>query len=163
MAFKPFYGLCKGPCGKDEQLIPVKDGFCIRCNHERKQEKKKAVGKKTGKYKYIKVASGELDVFEAKVNSLPDHETRCFRCEKRIAVLTPHNFAHVLAKGKYPLFRLNPENIVLLCHSFIADDEGNQGCHYSWDFKPRSELTADGWDKMFKLEAELKATYPNII
>lgn len=62
------------------------------------------------------------------------------------------SFAHCLskAKNKFPLFKLNPKNIILLTFEE----------HREWDFGLRSTLkTLPEWDKMFKLEAELLAEY----
>jgi len=156
--FKPFYGTCLGPCGKDGQLIPVKSGFCQRCNHELKQSKKKAAGKSTAKYQYVKEATGEGALMEKMVDNLPDHETRCFVCSKRIAVLTYNNMAHVLPKGKYGLYRLYSKNIKILCFNFQGT-----GCHNRYDHQPKSTLTEEGWQKLFNLADELKTQYPEII
>jgi len=162
MAFKPHIGSCKF-CPRTDVMIPVKSGACIYCNHENKQKAKKAAGKKTGGYKYIREATGEKDVFLAKLDSLDEFETRCFVCKTRIALVTPHNFAHVLSKKQYPLFRLNPENLVLLCHRFVADADGFQGCHYRLDMEPRSKIENDPqWQPLFELEARLKEEYKKL-
>jgi hypothetical protein len=155
--FKPFYGKCSNPdCNQDNPLIVVKRGLCQFCNHKEKQEKKKKSGKKTGGYTYVKEATGEGELFEEIMKDFGDDPVKCFVCGRRISLLMPHNFAHVLPKGKYSSFRLYKPNIVILCHLIVADENGNQGCHYSWDFKPRSELKGEGWEKMFELEEELK-------
>lgn len=151
--FKPHYGYCKF-CEQDDQLIVVKAGYCQKCNYENKQSKKKAAGKKSGPYKYIKKATGEKHVFEEVLDGLPDTETKCFVCGIRIPLITHHNMAHVLAKGKYPLFRLNPNNIRILCYNFQGT-----GCHSKYDHWPHSELKGEGWEKLFALRDELKKEY----
>lgn len=123
---------------------------------EKKPLKRSAIKKK------FKV-TGEGCTFATVLDNLSDmEETKCFVCQIPIAYVDHNNFAHVLSKGKYPLFRLEPENIRLLCHRIIADDDGNQGCHYAWDFKPRSELVGEGWERMKELEAELKECYKEL-
>jgi hypothetical protein len=151
--FKPHYGTCKNPsCQKDDVLIVVKDGWCEKCNYNRKQEKKKAAGKKHGKYTYKKEATGEKSVFEY---VLERDEPRCFVCGDRLTLIMAHNFAHVLAKGKYPAFRLYPDNIRLMCFKF------GEGCHEKYDQQPHSNLKGDGWDRLFELRDRLKAEYEN--
>lgn len=160
--FKIHYGTCT-QCGNDDQLIVVKIGHCQICNHKNKQAKKKAAGKKTGGYKYVREATGEKDLFHSVLDNLPDEETRCFVCKTRIALVTPHNFAHVLSKKQYPLFKLNPENIVLLCHRFVADKDGFQGCHFSYDMQPRSKIQDNpNWQPLFELESRLKEEYKRL-
>lgn len=159
--FKPHLNTCSN-C-KQETIVVVKKMLCAKCNYEQKQAKKKSEGKKTGPYRYNRKATGEKDVFHSVLDNLPDdQETKCFICRDRISVITPSNFAHVLSKKKYPLFRNNPDNIRILCHKIIADEAGGQGCHYAWDFKPRSELKGDNWERMFKLEEELKEQYKKL-
>mgnify|MGYP003437284503 FL=1 len=160
--FKPHYGFCKF-CEKDEQMIAVKSGHCIQCNHKQKQAKKKAAGKKSSVYKYVREATGEKDTFHAVLDSLPDTETVCFVCKTRIAAVTVHNFAHILSKKQYPLFRNNPNNIRLLCHRFVADADGFQGCHFSLDMRPRSEIIdKPEWQELFELEERLKNEYKKL-
>lgn len=160
--FKPHYGDCKF-CQREDVLIVVSKGYCQYCNFENKQKKRKTEGKSTGKYRYSRKSTGEVDVYEKVLENLPDYETRCFVCGIRVSVVTHNNMAHVLPKGKYEKFRLNPDNIVILCHSPISrlreDGSPTNGCHSDWDTKPRSELTDTMWDKMFELEANLKSEY----
>lgn len=156
--FKPHYGTCVN-CNKDEVMIAVKDGFCVYCNHQRKQAKKKAAGKKTGKYQYVRNATGEGEMFrEIALNQLPDEPTTCFVCKKLIPVVTHNNMAHILAKGKYPKFRLNPDNIRILCFNIQGD-----GCHSKLDARPRSEIINDpDWQELFELEEQLKKEYKKL-
>lgn len=164
--FKPHRnGHCTHPdcVHPDGATIVISKGWCDRCNFRVKQEKKKAAGKKTGPYKYKKVATGEKTVFEAVLDNLPDTITRCFVCGVRVAVVTHNNFGHVLAKGKYPLFRLKPENVVILCHRFVADANGLQGCHFSYDHTPHSTLKGEGWEKLFALREKLIEEYNKLV
>lgn len=125
-------------------------------------EKKKPKPLKRSPIKRKYKPTGEKNLFEEKLESLSDdQETVCFVCGERIALLMPHNFSHVLSKGRYPLFRLKPENIVLLCHRIIADENGN-GCHNLYDASPHSELKGEGWERLFALREELKKEYKRI-
>jgi hypothetical protein len=146
--FKPFYGRCV-QCKKDDQLICVSKGFCQRCNHENKQAKKKALGKKTDGYKFVKKATGEKELFE---DIATEREWVDFVTGEPLRQLTPTQFLHVLPKAlnKYPLFKLYKKNIVL----------GSDETHFKWDNAPRSELRKDPqFDKLFALEEELIEEY----
>lgn len=158
--FKAHYGTCI-KCEKEQQLIVVKSGYCEKCNYELKQSKKKSAGKKTGRYVYKRVATGEGGVFERIIESLSDTETVCFVCQIRVPIITHHNIAHVLAKGKYPKMRLDPNNLVVLCHKIVADESG-QGCHYAYDMTPHSELKGEGWERLFELRNQLKEHYKTL-
>lgn len=156
--FRPHIGNCQYEgCTRKGVPIVVRKGWCDMCNHKHKQEAKKAAGKKTTKYTYVRQATGEAEIMEAMVQNLPDHEIRCFVCSKRIAVLTYNNMAHILAKGKYPAYRLYTENIRIMCFNI----EGT-GCHNRLDHHPKSTLIEDGWEKVWDLQEKLKQQYPNI-
>jgi len=163
MAFRPHYGYCKF-CEKDDQLICVSKGYCQICNHKNKEAKKKAAGKKSSVYRYVKEASGEGEMMRSiGLDKLGEGATRCFVCGLPIAALTYSNFAHVLPKGKYEAYRLNPENIVILCHNLVSNNDGTGNCHYKWDFRPRSEIQDDPmWQEMLTLEEQLKEEYKNL-
>jgi len=162
--FKPFYGGTCSQCQKDEQLIVIKSGVCQICNHKNKEAKKKASGKKSSVYKYVKEANGEGEMFrELALNMLDEEATRCWICGLPIPALTYSNMSHVLPKGKYPLFRLRPDNIKILCHRLVADENGKNGCHNQLDGRPRSEIINDpNWQKFFELEEQLKEEYKSI-
>lgn len=161
--FKPHYGFCKF-CEKDGQLIAVRSGHCQQCNYNLKQSKKKAAGKKTGKYNYVRQATGEGSMFaEMALNTIGDEPTKCAVCGTILAVLTHNNYAHILPKGKFPKMRLEPRNIAILCHRTIADADGNQGCHFMWDMQPRSKILNDPkWQKMLEREEQLKEEYKQL-
>jgi len=151
MAFKIHYGRCS-QCNKDEQLIVIAKGICQMCNHKNKEAKKKATGKKTGGYKYIREATGEKELFEEIAS---EREWVDYVTEERLWRLTPTQFLHVLPKAlnKYPLFKLYKKNIVL----------GSDETHFKWDKVPRSELKKDPrFDKLFALEAELIEEYKTL-
>lgn len=66
---------------------------------------------------------------------------------------TPKNFAHVLAKGlnKYPHFRLNPDNIILVTdEEHDAIDQGTE--------KKRQKIPGD-WNALDQLRARLLEQY----
>jgi 5-methylcytosine-specific restriction endonuclease McrA len=107
--------------------------------------------------------TGESSIFEAVLDGISDmEETKCFVCGIRVAVVTHNNMAHVLSKKQYPKFRLNPKNIVILCHRIIADEHGFQGCHFSYDMTPHSQLKGEGWEKLFELREQLKQEYKEL-
>lgn len=139
---------CKHP---ENVYIVVKAGLCAKCNYDKKQAQKKAAGKKTGQYRYVKKATGESDLF---ADLSAERDWVCFVTGTRMNHLTPTSFLHVLPKAlnRFPLFKLNPKNIVL------ALDE----IHHRWDHTPRSTLTEPYWQKLFDLEAELKLEYENL-
>jgi len=109
--------------------------------------------------------TGEKDVFHEVLDELNyEEETKCFVCGLPIALVTHSNFAHILPKGKYPLFRLNPDNIKIMCHSIVSrinehTGKPTNGCHSDYDTKPRSELTHEMWDKVWELHEGLKQEY----
>ncbi len=104
--------------------------------------------------KKVKKATGEKDVFEIVLERLGDIETRCFVCDEKIRLITHHNFAHILRKGRYPKARLDPNNIRIMCYKIDGT-----GCHSKFDFSPRSELKGADWERVFELENILKKQY----
>lgn len=154
--FKPHFSTCS-KC-LQPSIVVVKKMLCAKCNYENKQTKKKASGKSIAKYSYVREATGEAALMEKMVMDLPDHATTCFVCDKRIAVLTYSNMAHVLPKGKFPAYRLYSKNIRILCFNFDGT-----GCHNRLDHQPKSTLTEDGWQKVWDLQEELKQLYPKIL
>ncbi len=94
----------------------------------------------------------QIDIFEQIWKERPH---KCFVCDRPIYDATASNFAHVLskAKNKYPKFKLNPRNIVLLCH----DSEHSH--HFDYDNKPHSDLKGIEWNKMFQLQSQLLTEY----
>ena len=149
--FKPHYGNCT-TCPRENVPIVVKSGWCDKCNHKHKQDKKKASGKKSGPYKYIRKVTGEGDLFEEIAS---EREWVDYITDEPLKVLTPTQFIHVLPKALngYPLFKLYKKNIVL----------GSNETHFKWDKSPRSELRKDPrWNKMFELEEELKEEYKQL-
>lgn len=150
--FKPHFGTCI--CHSEERLIVVKAGYCAEGNHNQKLAKKKALGKPLPK-QYIKKTTGEKDIFEVVLDRYEDTPIHCFVCNKKLTLITHHNFAHILRKGLYPKFRLNPDNIQILCYNI----EGT-GCHTKFDFNPRSEIIdKPEWKPILELEQKLKKEY----
>ncbi len=65
-------------------------------------------------------------------------------------------FAHVLAKGKYPLWKLNPENIVLLTpHEHALYDQGTQEERELY----QQHYPVCNWQKLFDYREELLEKY----
>lgn len=173
--FKPFIGACNN-CTRTETWIVIKKGLCQYCNHEKKQKQKcsKAVSEnesinrkfhngtsqsihipskqKGSKIQSIRKGTGEAAVFK---KIAEENEPKCFVCGRYIGELTASNFAHILPKAlnKYPLFKLNQNNIKLFCHDSYSS------CHHRFDKEPRSTLKEPMWHKVFALEEELKQEY----
>jgi len=69
-------------------------------------------------------------------------------------------FAHVLPKGKYPLFRLNPDNIVLLTpYEHQLFDQGTE------EYRARYEKDTLGceWEKLYNYRDRLREEYEELI
>jgi len=162
--FKIHYGTCV-KCNQSNVIIPVKSGLCIKCNYERKQDNKANVNSndKTRGEKILrnvrnnvsymqKKATGEKEIFK-EISETQEH--KCYVCGKQLGELTVSNFAHILPKAlnKYPLFKLNIDNIKLFCHDSYSS------CHHRFDKMPRSTLTEPMWNKVFELEEKLKEEY----
>jgi hypothetical protein len=102
---------------------------------------------------YHRKRTGEAEVFEQIWSAL--EEKICFVCGRQIGEPSASNFAHIIPKAlnKYPLFKLNPNNIKLFCHDSYSS------CHHRFDKEPRSTLKEPMWQKVFALEEELKEEY----
>ena len=113
-------------------------------------KKEKKALKRTPIKKKFKV-TGEMELFEEIAEERP---WDCFVTGEQLFELTPTQFMHVLPKAlnKYPKMKLYKDNIVL----------ASNDTHYKWDHTPRSQLIGDGWDRLRKLEAELKARYKEL-
>lgn len=109
--------------------------------------KPEKVEKKKVPYRYSKKPTGEREVFE-KIWAERPH---CCQVTFEPIPGTPTNFAHVLPKGmnKYPKFKLNPQNIILM----------SEGSHYLWDHNRKAILNDPDWTWVFELEASLKEQY----
>ncbi len=113
-----------------------------------KPEKKIKVKKQ---YRYVKKATGEKAVFEEIWNERP-HISQI--SGEPIIDPTPTNFLHVLpkAQNKYPLFKLNKQNIIL----------GTEDNHYDWDHNRAGIQNDPAWQWVFELEASLKEQYSKL-
>lgn len=67
--------------------------------------------------------SGQRGLFERIWNERPH---LCEVCGKQIAEATASNFSHILPKGMYPEYKLDPRNVELWCEK----------CHAVWHEKP---------------------------
>jgi len=151
--FKPFFGKCEYPgCTRTNAPIVVKANWCDQCNYKHKQAKKKGELKPVKKHWSMKKPTGEKEIFE---EIWVESNGRCFVCNKPIIYPIASNFAHILSKAlnKYPLFKLNKDNIRLMCH------DSESSCHHRFDKTPRSALIEPMWEKVFELEQKLKDEY----
>lgn len=135
-------------CGYHYKIVQQKKSF-----EKNKDKPKKIYYLKRTPLTYKRKVTGEKILFQEIWDSMEKHE--CFISGESISEFHIRNFAHVIPKGKnkYPLFKLKKENIVLVHYE----------AHYLWDNGLRSELKElPEWDKMFSLEAELKAEYTKL-
>jgi hypothetical protein len=155
----------KGVCevcndGKEKQLAKKRPPLCgyhysieqRKKSAEKNKDKPKKVQKqlKRTPLSYKRKATGELELMKSIWDNMEEHKS--FISGNPIYEFNVSCMAHVLAKAKnkYPKFKLNPDNIKLLTYEE----------HFKWDNAPRSELIKlPEWDKMFKLEEELKQEY----
>ena len=93
----------------------IKEG--LKTNGTYTKPKPKAM--KRSKLKSKRKPTGEAALFRTLWENLP-HE--CEVCKVYIHEATAGNFSHLLNKGTYPEFRLDPRNVVLKCSS----------CHDLW-------------------------------
>ncbi len=69
-------------------------------------------------------------------------------------------FAHILAKGKYPRYRLKKENIVLLTpYEHWLFDQGTEEQREKYAQKIRSQGHECSWDQLFDLKQQMKRKY----
>jgi len=146
--------------GKEKRLAKRHPPLCSY--HYASEQRKKSAEKNKDKPKkenkplnkvalsYKREPTGELSLMKSIWDNMSEHVS--FISGKQIHEFNVRNMAHVLPKAlnRYPKFKLHPDNIVLLTY-----DE-----HFLWDNGLRSELKLlPEWDKMFKLEEELKEEY----
>jgi hypothetical protein len=147
--FKPHKNICS--CCKKQSIVVVKKLLCAKCNYELKQANKKKPKSLNNK----RNPTGEYNIFKTILDSFEDNPITCFVCGKRLSLVTHSNFAHILRKGRYERFRLNPDNIRIMCYNIQGT-----GCHSIFDNNPRSEIiNKPEWQKVFQLEERLKQEY----
>ena len=131
-------------CGKENITIAKKlyDGsLCVKCNAKRlrdKKENKEPIG-----------LNGEMGIFLAIWNERP-HVSEVSG-ELLGNVLKPIYFSHLLNKGYYSRYRLNPENIMLK----TAQE------HHDWHSCSRTDLVKKDprWQKVIDKYEILKEQY----
>lgn len=152
--------LCKGKgkavgYGCNEEKYIYGHGLCQMCYNIFKASNQRSDVKK-------RKPTGELKLFLEIYN---ERELKSFITERPI-IYKPYDsrfvncFAHVLPKSKYPKFRLNKNNIVLLTpyEHYLYD----YGCR---DQKLNYAVYADkrgydcDWNKLLELREELKSQY----
>lgn len=121
-----------------------------RPNIFRPDPKKEKVEKKKVPYKFKPKNSGQLDLFKKIWQERGPYSQIS---GEYLGEFNVSLFAHVLpkAKNKYPLFKLNPQNIIIIS---IAE-------HFLWD-NARYKCTDPKWKQMFELENALKEKYKTI-
>lgn len=120
--FKPHKGTCI-ECG-EEQYIAVSKGYCKKCNHKLKQQKK------TERL----VAQGETpqadkdDIWYRAAWRKKPHI--CEECDKPLLKYSRMFISHILSKGAYTYFRNDFRNYNKLC----------QDCHQQWEFGDQTTM-----------------------
>lgn len=145
--FKPHYGHCT-ICQDDNQrlLVVGHPPMCDRCNRMKKARAVLEKGLTGHKKAKVRKVTGELALFKSIWDTTEHH--RCWVCDEGVPVFGVIHFSHILTKGAYPAFRLNPANIKVKCAA----------CHHAWDF---GHTSGPEWDKVKKLKEELKYRYYN--
>ena len=106
--------------------------------------KPKPKAMKRTKFKSKRKPTGEAALFLTLWDNLP-HE--CEVCKVPINEAKAHNFSHLLNKGTYPEYRLDPRNVVLKCSS----------CHDLWHQHGASGLRwSHPWREVIAIYDELR-------
>jgi hypothetical protein len=117
------------------------------CKNYKEEAKPKSKGLKRTQFKKKYKATGEMDLFK--------HlwETRKHRCyvTGRELEFSPSICFHILGKGAFPAYRLNPSNIIFV----------NAEYHTDWHTLSREKLLQKDsrWAYIFKLYEMLKIAY----
>lgn len=128
--------------------IARKSAKRLKAEAEGFQPKPRKAMKRTA-FKSKRKASGQAAVFR-EIWKVRPH--RCEVCGIGIAEPTASNFSHILPKGTYPDYKLDPRNIVVKCKPChdLWHQHGASGLRYSFHWVPvvrmydqlRTELTA---------------------
>jgi 5-methylcytosine-specific restriction endonuclease McrA len=78
-------------------------------------------------------------------------ERICAVCGTPLYMFNPANFAHILPKSIYGNYRLNPDNIVILCFEH----------HYMLDNETHKAKADKRFDFIFKKYDKLREEYDN--
>lgn len=143
--FKPFYGQCPFCPPGTKRLIAVKKGYCKEHNASVKGKVSKPI-QKTAIKKRFKKPTGEYAMFIEIWNERPHYSEvsgRYLGDEMNVQYMS-----HILSKGAYPGFRLNPDNIMLK----TAEE------HAEWEF---GNTDHPMWDKVKEKKEQLKYKYYN--
>jgi hypothetical protein len=138
-------GVCS-ECNEERWLTKPSLGLCAICNKKR-----------LNKSKEKKKPTGEKIVFE-QIWEEREHKSYLTgdSLDKYVQSDLWYNlFAHVLAKGKYPKYRLFKKNIVLLTpteHRLLDQGTSDQRKKYA-------DETGCNWNKIFELKDELYEEY----
>ena len=146
-------GFCS-VCGKKTVIVNKRHGLCNNCNRLRLDSQK---GKYDGDDNTDNDKKSQISLFN---DIWASTEHKCQLTGKSLSDIIPYStfwfscFAHILPKGKYPKFKYNIENI-LLVHPDV---------HYQLDFGTKESqikhIGSGGMDKWNKLREELLRVYP---
>ena len=142
-------------------------GYCLyhKGYYYKEKEKNKIYSSQKSKNKPIK-KTGELNIF---IEIWNEREHISFLSGKYLNYQAGQKFwincfAHVLPKGKYPLFRLNKDNIILLTpaeHYLLDFGTHEQRIKYSNNLYTDTDYISD-WGKIWAKRELLLNNYSNI-
>jgi hypothetical protein len=136
-------------------------GFCQRHGYLRDDKKPKKIAPRTQKEKVHEISFGfndQISMFQALWENTMDKNgiVTCPYTKQRLNCFYNTDmwyscFLHVLPKGRFPLFKLNPENIRVaypLFHTLVDQGTSEQRAeHPDWDF-------ARWYNEVEKMKAE---------
>ena len=149
--------LCEAETGVAvaQYICDEKEMLC--CRHKMEMIRNRRINDKTREKHTKQVRSfgytGELEMFKDIWMNRP-HVSQL--SGRPISFFSVANFAHILSKKKYPYFRLNPDNIILLTmdeHSLFDNGTITRREEY------KRKYPATKWDMLFQLVEVMKEEY----
>jgi hypothetical protein len=147
---------CKN-CGRED--YSWSKGMCKGCASLSGKQKKVNQNSKTKTINDDFGFMSQKEMFSYIWDNLPliDGHKRCWISDAPLMpeghYLFYNQFAHVLPKGKYPLFKLNPENIVVILPEI----------HYLYDMGTEEQRMNSGYNfnKLYDLKVKMFIEYNN--
>ena len=117
------------------------------CKNYREDAKPKSKGLKRTDFKKKYKPTGEMDLFK---HLWEARKHRCYVTGRELE-FSPSICFHILGKGAYPKYRLNPDNIIFVSREY----------HDDWHSMTKPELLKKDcdWQKVFDLYDNLKERY----
>ena len=151
---------CAAEEGEQHPQIICNEEKMLCCRHERKRiYKQKVERSQNNPKKKITISFGytnELEMFKDIWISRPHVSELSGR---PLSYFSVANFAHILPKKRYPGYRLNPDNIILLHieeHTLFDNGTKNQRAEYAKRYPAK-------WEMLYELREVLKKEYREYI